>query len=56
MKKLSVINPATEEIIAELNEDTKESLQKKFESLKTAQPGWQKTFTCRKNRDHKKIF
>ena len=42
MKKLSVTNPATEEVIAELNEDTKESLQKKFELLKAAQPGWNK--------------
>ncbi len=42
VKKLSVINPATEEVIAELNEDTKESLQKKLGSLKAAQPGWGK--------------
>ena len=40
MKKLSVINPATEEIITELNIDTKQSLKKKLASLKTAQPGW----------------
>ena len=37
MKKLSIINPATEEVIAELNEDTKQSLQNKFELLKAAQ-------------------
>ena len=37
MKKFPVINPATEEVIAELNEDTKQSLQKKFELLKAAQ-------------------
>jgi acyl-CoA reductase-like NAD-dependent aldehyde dehydrogenase/gamma-glutamyl-gamma-aminobutyrate hydrolase PuuD len=42
MKKLLIINPATGEVIAELNENTKESLQKKFESLKTAQPAWGK--------------
>jgi len=42
MKKLIITNPATEEIIAELNTDTKESLQTKFESLKAAQPGWHK--------------
>ncbi len=42
MKKLSVTNPATEEIIAELNEDTKETLQKKIESLKASQISWQK--------------
>jgi acyl-CoA reductase-like NAD-dependent aldehyde dehydrogenase/gamma-glutamyl-gamma-aminobutyrate hydrolase PuuD len=40
MKKLSVINPATGEVIAALNEDTKESLQKKFELLKAAQTDW----------------
>jgi hypothetical protein len=28
MKKLSIIDPATEETIAELNEDANESLQK----------------------------
>ena len=42
MKKISVINPASEEIIAELNEDTKESLQKKIKSLQLAQPAWYK--------------
>jgi acyl-CoA reductase-like NAD-dependent aldehyde dehydrogenase/gamma-glutamyl-gamma-aminobutyrate hydrolase PuuD len=42
MKKLSVTNPATGEIIAVHNEDTKESLRKKFESLKAAQPAWSK--------------
>ena len=42
MKKLSIINPATEETIAELNEDANESLQKKFESLRIAQQDWQK--------------
>ena len=42
MKKLSVINPATGEVITSLNEDTRESLQKKFELLKEAQPAWHK--------------
>src|SRR6187431_1288660 len=41
MKKLPVINPATEDVIAELNEDTKQSLQNKFELLKAAQHSWQ---------------
>jgi acyl-CoA reductase-like NAD-dependent aldehyde dehydrogenase len=41
MKKLSVIDPATEDVIAELNEDTKQSLQNKFELLKAAQHDWQ---------------
>lgn len=40
MKKLTVTNPATEEIIAELNEDDKHSLQKKFNSLRLDQPNW----------------
>ncbi|HEV8284044.1 MAG TPA: aldehyde dehydrogenase family protein [Chitinophagaceae bacterium] len=40
MKKLTIINPATEEIITELNEDTQQSLQKKFELLNSAKPGW----------------
>ncbi|HEX5153546.1 MAG TPA: aldehyde dehydrogenase family protein [Parafilimonas sp.] len=42
MNKLSIINPATEEVITELNVDTQQSLQKKLESLKAAQPGWYK--------------
>ena len=42
MKKLPVINPATGEEIASLNEDTKESLQKKFGLLKATQPAWSK--------------
>ena len=41
MKKLSVIDPATENVIAELKEDTKQSLQNKFELLKAAQRNWQ---------------
>jgi len=42
MKKLIVTNPATEQVIAELNEDTKDSLQKKFDQLKNAQASWSK--------------
>lgn len=41
MKKLVVINPATEETIADLNEDSVESLREKFSSLRIAQRGWQ---------------
>jgi acyl-CoA reductase-like NAD-dependent aldehyde dehydrogenase/gamma-glutamyl-gamma-aminobutyrate hydrolase PuuD len=40
MKKLSVINPATEEVIATLNEDTKQSIDEKFQLLKKTQPKW----------------
>ncbi|MBL7742967.1 MAG: aldehyde dehydrogenase family protein [Chitinophagaceae bacterium] len=35
-----IINPATEEIIAEVNEDTRESLHSKLISLRVAQPAW----------------
>ncbi|MFI5130013.1 MAG: aldehyde dehydrogenase family protein [Chitinophagales bacterium] len=40
MEKLSVINPATEQVIAELNLDNKETLERKFNLLRTARPGW----------------
>ncbi len=43
MNKLTVINPSNEEIITELNTDTKESLEKKWEALKNAQADWYKT-------------
>lgn len=39
---MQIINPATEEIIKEVKEDTKESLSKKFELLHSNQPAWQK--------------
>ena len=42
-KKLSIVNPATEEVIAQLNEDTAESLQRKFASMQSAQPHWHQT-------------
>ncbi|HEV8503917.1 MAG TPA: aldehyde dehydrogenase family protein [Chitinophagaceae bacterium] len=42
MNKLSVINPATEETIAELNDDNHSSVQKKFDALRSAQWDWQK--------------
>ncbi|HSB91591.1 MAG TPA: aldehyde dehydrogenase family protein [Flavitalea sp.] len=37
---MKIINPATEELIAEIAEDTKESLVNKFNTLKDAQAGW----------------
>jgi len=40
---MKVINPATEEIIAEVSEDTRESLAIKLNQLKIGQPLWQKT-------------
>ncbi|MEP6928229.1 MAG: aldehyde dehydrogenase family protein [Ginsengibacter sp.] len=39
---MQIINPATEEIIREIEEDTKETIAKKFQSLQVAQPAWQK--------------
>jgi acyl-CoA reductase-like NAD-dependent aldehyde dehydrogenase len=39
---MKIINPATEEVITEIKEDTKESLSEKFELLKTTQPLWAK--------------
>jgi acyl-CoA reductase-like NAD-dependent aldehyde dehydrogenase/gamma-glutamyl-gamma-aminobutyrate hydrolase PuuD len=43
MEKLSVINPATEEVIATINEDTRDTIQEKFRLLKKAQPAWAST-------------
>ena len=43
MKKIAIINPATGEEISSLNEDNVETLQKKYESAKAAQPAWHKT-------------
>jgi len=39
---MQIINPATEEIISELTEDTKGTLASKFELLRNAQSSWQK--------------
>ncbi len=38
---MQIINPATEEIIKEITEDSKESLTGKFELLRLNQPAWQ---------------
>src|SRR6202008_826948 len=40
---MQIINPATEEIISEIKEDTKETLDTKFGLLKNAQASWQNT-------------
>jgi acyl-CoA reductase-like NAD-dependent aldehyde dehydrogenase/gamma-glutamyl-gamma-aminobutyrate hydrolase PuuD len=42
-KKISVINPATEELITQLNEESSDSLQKRLVLLQKAQPHWQQT-------------
>ena len=41
MNTLKIINPATEEIIRELQEDTLQMLEQKFELLSKAQPEWE---------------
>ena len=38
---MKIINPATEEIIREIEEDSQEVIAEKFKSLQAAQPGWQ---------------
>lgn len=40
---MTIVNPATEEIITELNEDNAESLNDKFNLLKLGQKEWEKT-------------
>ncbi|HEY4966036.1 MAG TPA: aldehyde dehydrogenase family protein [Puia sp.] len=40
---MQIINPATEEIIGEVSEDTTETLSAKFQKLKAARPGWSAT-------------
>ena len=37
---MQIINPATEEIIAEVPEDTEASVQEKYRLLRAGQPGW----------------
>jgi len=37
---MQIINPATEEVIVEVTEDTKETCLQKFQQLKKAQPAW----------------
>lgn len=39
---MKIINPATEEMIREVTEDTSETIQAKFKQLKTAQQSWAK--------------
>lgn len=37
---MQIINPATEEVLKEVKEDTRESLENKFRLLQVAQPAW----------------
>jgi len=39
---MQIINPATEELVREISEDNRETLSKKFQLLRNAQPGWSK--------------
>jgi acyl-CoA reductase-like NAD-dependent aldehyde dehydrogenase/anthranilate/para-aminobenzoate synthase component II len=48
MEKLSIVNPATEQIIAELNLDSRDSVQKKFEILQNGQRQWQQVTLAEK--------
>ncbi len=40
MNKLTIINPATETVITEINEDSKDTIDRKYQSLKTGQIAW----------------
>lgn len=42
MKKLTVVNPATEEVITSLNEDSEVSVTEKMNKLREGQVSWQK--------------
>ncbi len=39
---MRIINPATEEIIKDIEEDDQQTLDEKFQSLRSGQPAWQK--------------
>ena len=39
---MQIINPATEEVISEVTEDTSESVKQKFKMLQSHQPQWQR--------------
>ncbi len=45
---MQIINPATEEIIQEVKEDTKESIDQKFALLQSNQPEWQNVSLARR--------
>jgi acyl-CoA reductase-like NAD-dependent aldehyde dehydrogenase len=40
---LKILNPATEEVLADIHEDTKETVRSKYESLKEGQRAWAST-------------
>lgn len=37
---MKILNPSTEEVITEIEEDDQKSVEQKFQSLQAAQPGW----------------
>ena len=37
---MKIINPATEEVLAEVHEDTEQTVLKKFQRLKKEQSAW----------------
>jgi acyl-CoA reductase-like NAD-dependent aldehyde dehydrogenase len=39
---MQIVNPATEEVIKEISEDTKASVEEKFQILKASQPAWER--------------
>jgi acyl-CoA reductase-like NAD-dependent aldehyde dehydrogenase/gamma-glutamyl-gamma-aminobutyrate hydrolase PuuD len=41
MTKLTIVNPATEDVVTELNQDTKETLEKKLQVLNRGQKTWE---------------
>src|SRR5690348_736123 len=38
---MKIINPATEEVITDIQEDNKQSVERKFQQIQAAQPSWQ---------------
>ena len=53
---MQIINPATEEIIREIEEDTKESISKKVSIIAIGSTCLAKSFACRKNRNTDNIL
>jgi len=49
-KKLLITNPATEEIVAAINEDATQTLNKKSDLLRAAQRGWEKVLLTERTR------
>ena len=52
LKKLKIINPATEEMIKEVAEDTQKSIEEKFKLLQAGQTAWAAVDLAKKNTMH----